>query len=170
MTGETHDVDKGSIIMNPLVAYKILSVILMASLLLVCSSKRGEIRKAMTISEAVTKGASNLNQQVRLKGRIIGYHHLLIYDNERIEPQQFAVYLWTSIESRKVLVGAIKDRLGNQPSEDGNFHIDGVVDGLFEILNHNDPMSRCYVPDKIISSHVQYCLALESVIEVRSLD
>lgn len=34
----------------------------------------------------------------------------------------------------------------------------------------DDPTSRCYVPDKIISSHVQYCLALESVIEVTSLD
>lgn len=124
-------------------------------------------QKTLTTCKIVTEFPTYLHKEVRLKGKIVGYHQLIMYDDSCKEPR-LSVYVWTSPEARKSFVDAAKS-LDNQELEGGNFHFDATVIGTFETINYSDPSKKCYVPNDVISPEIRYCLSLSSTLEVRPL-
>jgi hypothetical protein len=107
-----------------------------------------------------------LDKEIELKGKIQGFHHLIMYDDKCYGPRS-SILVWTSSDIRQIIIEKIENT-GGQNLKDGNLNFIAALAGKLERVNHIDPSKSCYAPPDVVSSQIEYCLSVSSVSEIYS--
>lgn len=124
------------------------------------------VGSGQTICDVTNDELPQSESEVRLNGRLRGFHYLVMTDS-RCETPGSALLVDLDGETRRQFVLEVLDR--DQFAFDrGGFDFNVEATGLVCVVNRSDSTAPCYVPDNgILNPEIRYCLRVSSIRETR---